>query len=101
MGSSASATYLCVRNLVGGIGPLAVAGLIGLVGLQQAMLVVPAMYLASGLLFKVAEGLYGDEMSVKAAAAAGRRAELDKQQQQQQGSQGAEGLLAQAQPAAA
>lgn len=51
MGSTASALYLCVRNLLGGLGPLMVAGLIGPLGLQHAMMVVPAMYLGSGLIF--------------------------------------------------
>lgn len=59
MGSTASALYLCVRNLVGGIGPLLVAWLIGVCGLQQAMLVVPAMYLGSGAVFLLVCGAVG------------------------------------------
>lgn len=57
IGSTASAMYLCVRNLVGGIGPLAIAGLSSVLGLQRAMLLVPGCYIASGLLFLVAEYL--------------------------------------------
>jgi MFS family permease len=55
MGSTASALYLSVRNLVGGLGPLAVAKLADVVGLQRAMLLAPACYAASGLLFLAAE----------------------------------------------
>jgi hypothetical protein len=51
MGSTASALYLCVRNLLGGLGPLMVAGLTVGCGLAWAMLVVPAMILGSGLVF--------------------------------------------------
>ncbi|GFR46597.1 hypothetical protein Agub_g8200 [Astrephomene gubernaculifera] len=71
MGSTASALYLCVRNLLGGLGPLAVAALAGgCGGLQRAMLVVvPAMYLGSGLLFAKAEELYEAEMGAKMEAA--------------------------------
>lgn len=59
MGSTASALYLCLRNLVGGLGPLVVAALIGVCGLQQAMMVVPAMYLGSGVVFaKVCMGVW-------------------------------------------
>ncbi|GLI62489.1 hypothetical protein VaNZ11_005121 [Volvox africanus] len=68
MGSTASAVYLCVRNLLGGLGPLLVAGLIGVCGLQQAMMVVPTMYLASGFIFAEAEKLYDVEMEAKAKA---------------------------------
>jgi hypothetical protein len=57
LGSTASAMYLCARNLVGGIGPLAVAKLAGPVGLQHAMLLAPACYVVSGVLFWVGEGL--------------------------------------------
>eukprot|EP00198_Chlamydomonas_reinhardtii_P005222 XP_001694558.1 predicted protein [Chlamydomonas reinhardtii] len=70
MGSTASALYLCVRNLLGGLGPLMVAGLIGPLGLQHAMMVVPAMYLGSGLIFGKAEQLYEAEMEEKARAEA-------------------------------
>jgi hypothetical protein len=55
MGSTASATYLCVRNLLGGFGPLLVARSAELGGLRNAMLVVPACYLGSGLFFSLAE----------------------------------------------
>jgi Na+-transporting methylmalonyl-CoA/oxaloacetate decarboxylase gamma subunit len=47
---------LCVhRNLVGGAGPVAVAKLAEVVGLQHAMLLAPACYVVSGLIFLVAE----------------------------------------------
>ncbi len=72
MGSTASALYLCVRNLVGGIGPLLVAWLIGVCGLQQAMLVVPAMYLGSGAVFLLVGGGGGGEGEGASFLLAGR-----------------------------
>ncbi|GLC46019.1 hypothetical protein PLESTB_001027300 [Pleodorina starrii] len=68
MGSTASALYLCVRNLVGGMGPLLVAWLIGVCGLQWAMMVVPTMYFASGVIFAKAETLYDAEVAAKIKA---------------------------------
>ncbi|KAL6776040.1 hypothetical protein ACKKBG_A19555 [Auxenochlorella protothecoides x Auxenochlorella symbiontica] len=50
-GAAASALHLCLRNLVGGVGPLAVAALAGRVGLQHAMLLVPGCFFTSGLGF--------------------------------------------------
>lgn len=60
MGASASALYLCVRNLVGGLGPLMVALLAQKLNgdLQSAMLLIPASYFVSGGLFLVAEGCF-------------------------------------------
>eukprot|EP00775_Hariotina_reticulata_P006751 gene6751-6971_t len=55
LGSTASALYLCIRNLIGGFGPVAVAKLAELVGLQRAMLLAPACYVISGLIFLLAE----------------------------------------------
>ncbi len=70
MGSTASALYLCVRNLVGGAGPLAVARLADVVGLQHAMLLAPACYAASGALFLAAElAVKAREREAAAAAA--------------------------------
>jgi hypothetical protein len=71
MGSTASALYLCVRNLVGGTGPLAVAKLAELVGLQHAMLLAPACYAASGLLFLAAEVTLAQPQGGEAAAGPG------------------------------
>lgn len=61
MGSSASALYLCIRNLVGGLGPISVALLSQQLGLQQGLMLVPAMYLASGAMFWVAERQFASE----------------------------------------
>lgn len=55
LGSTASALHLCIRNLVGGLGPIAVALLSSKVGLQLAMLLVPTCYLLSGLGLAVTE----------------------------------------------
>ena len=62
MGSSSTALYLCIRNLVGGLGPLGVALLNERLGgdLRQAMLLVPAAYLASGAMFMVAESHHAE-----------------------------------------
>lgn len=46
--------FVC-RNLIGGFGPVAVAKLAELVGLQHAMLLAPACYVVSGLIFYIAE----------------------------------------------
>jgi hypothetical protein len=83
LGSTASALYLCARNLLGGFGPLAVAKLAEPLGLQHAMLLAPACYLASGALFWVAEGVIAEEQDLKKAAEA-EAAALQQQQQQQQ-----------------
>ena len=56
LGSTASAVHLCIRNLVGGLGPIAVALLSAKVGLQLAMLLVPCCYLISGVGFLLFEG---------------------------------------------
>ena len=73
LGSTGSAVHLCIRNLVGGLGPLAVAYLASQpeVGLQAAMLLVPACYLLSGLGFVVAEAILRGEGPPPAAAAGG------------------------------
>lgn len=55
LGSTASAIHLCIRNFLGGCGPLAVAYLSPRVGLQNAMLVVPSCYIGSGIAFWYAE----------------------------------------------
>jgi hypothetical protein len=54
--------------LIGGFGPVAVAKLAEVVGLQHAMLLAPACYIVSGLIFLVAE----------------KEIEVQAQQQQQQ-----------------
>ncbi|CAL5225376.1 g8181 [Coccomyxa viridis] len=61
LGSTGSALHLCVRNFTGSLGPLAVAGLEEKVGLQKAMLVVPLMYLLSGVGFFFAERIMDTE----------------------------------------
>jgi len=77
LGSTASALYLCARNLLGGFGPLAVAKLAEPLGLQRALLLAPVCYLASGALFWVAEGVIGAEQDAAAAAAAKAREEQE------------------------
>jgi hypothetical protein len=53
--AAAVSGYCSCRNIVGGVGPVAVAKLAEVVGLQHAMLLAPACYVASGLIFLVAE----------------------------------------------
>ena len=61
LGSTGSAMHLCIRNLVGGLGPVAVAFLAGKVGLQMAMLLVPGFYLLSGVSFLATEAVIASE----------------------------------------
>ena len=57
MGSSSTALYLCIRNLVGGLGPLGVALIAERLGgdLRSAMLLIPVAYIMSGVMFVIAE----------------------------------------------
>jgi hypothetical protein len=61
LGSTGSAVHLCIRNLVGSLGPVAVALLSAKVGLQLAMLLVPCSYMASGLAFVACEAVMAAE----------------------------------------
>lgn len=63
LGSAASAAHLCIRNLIGGLGPIAVALLSGKVGLQLAMLLVPVCYIISGVGFLFFESAMAMEKS--------------------------------------
>ena len=65
LGSTGSAVHLCIRNLVGGLGPVAVAFLAGKVGLQVAMLLVPACYLLSGVSFLATEIVIANEKAAQ------------------------------------
>ena len=55
LGSTGSAVHLSIRNIIGGLGPLAVALIASETSLQKAMLLVPACYLASGVGFLITE----------------------------------------------
>lgn len=55
LGSTGSAVHLSIRNVIGGLGPLAVALIASKTDLQNAMLLVPACYLASGFGFLLTE----------------------------------------------
>lgn len=55
MQATTMSVYLCIRSLIGGLGPIAVAQLAQHWGLAHAMALLPASYLASGVLFAVAE----------------------------------------------
>jgi len=55
MSSTASAIYLSVRNIIGGLGPLAVAQLATMKDLRAALELLPLMYIFSGTMFGVAE----------------------------------------------
>lgn len=65
LGSTGSAVHLCIRNLVGGLGPIAVAFLATKVGLQMAMLLVPGCYLLSGCGFLATEAVIAAEKRKK------------------------------------
>eukprot|EP00798_Chlamydomonas_sp_ICE-L_P018172 gene18172-24604_t len=61
MGATSSALYLCVRNIVGGLGPLAVALMTNKIGLQAALYLVPISCLASGSVFVLAETFFSEK----------------------------------------
>eukprot|EP00887_Chlorella_sp_A99_P001478 scaffold8.g1478.t1 len=67
LGATASAVHLCIRNLIGGLGPIAVALLSAKVGLQLAMLLIPTCYAISGLGFMVTEPILKAEAERNAA----------------------------------
>uniref|UniRef100_A0A7R9V477 Major facilitator superfamily (MFS) profile domain-containing protein n=1 Tax=Chlamydomonas euryale TaxID=1486919 RepID=A0A7R9V477_9CHLO len=69
-GASTVSLYLCIRNLVGGLGPLGVALLAQQLDgdLRSAMLLVPAAYVASAALFAAAEAEFSGEQRAAAAA---------------------------------
>lgn len=55
LASTATAVYIGVRNMIGGLGPVAVAILSEKVGLRHAMLLAPCFFLLSGLCFAGSE----------------------------------------------
>ena len=55
LGATGSAVHLSIRNVIGGLGPLAVALIASKTDLQNAMLLVPACYLLSGCGFLITE----------------------------------------------
>lgn len=63
-------------NLVGGAGPVLVAKLAEASGLQRAMLLTPACYVVSGLLFLAAERAIEAQAAAERAAREAAAAEL-------------------------
>ena len=59
LGSTGSAVHLSIRNIIGGLGPLAIALLASKTDLQNAMLLVPTCYLLSGCGFLLTEIVAG------------------------------------------
>lgn len=55
LGATGSAVHLSIRNVIGGLGPIAVALLASKSSLQEAMLLIPACYFVSGVGFLVTE----------------------------------------------
>ena len=55
LGATGSAVHLSIRNVIGGLGPLAVALLASKSTLQEAMLLIPTCYFVSGVGFLVTE----------------------------------------------
>lgn len=62
--SSAISLHLAIRNLVGSIGPVAIAMLEHRLSLEHAMDLVPFCYLVSSLAFLVAEWKLGKKRQV-------------------------------------
>ncbi|DBB07820.1 TPA: hypothetical protein ACH3X3_009229 [Trebouxia sp. C0006] len=69
LGATGSALHLCIRNLVGGCGPLSVAFLESRfdLDLQHAMLLVPIAYAMSGLAFYGAEAVMKNDTALNGA----------------------------------
>ncbi|CAD7704215.1 unnamed protein product [Ostreobium quekettii] len=65
LASSATAANLSMRNIVAGLGPLAISVLSKRFGLQSAMLLIPSCYLLSGLAFLIAELVMADDAKSK------------------------------------
>lgn len=74
--SVAAACHLACRNLVAGLGPLAVAALAEREGLQHALLLVPACYTLSGIGFYFADYKL-QETKRTAATALGKTKSMD------------------------
>lgn len=78
LGSTASAVNLCVRMMAGAAGPVGIAMLSHEVGLQYAMLLIPACHLAAGLGLAATEVVIENEKektkAVKHAVLAGHTA---------------------------
>lgn len=55
LGATGSAVHLSIRNVIGGLGPLAVALLASKSTLQEAMLLIPTCYFVSGVGFLITE----------------------------------------------
>ena len=53
--ATAMSVYLCVRNVIGGMGPLAIAQISSSWDLQHALELLPIMYVLSGGMFYLAE----------------------------------------------
>eukprot|EP00197_Chlamydomonas_leiostraca_P004774 CAMPEP_0202869508 /NCGR_PEP_ID=MMETSP1391-20130828/12490_1 /ASSEMBLY_ACC=CAM_ASM_000867 /TAXON_ID=1034604 /ORGANISM="Chlamydomonas leiostraca, Strain SAG 11-49" /LENGTH=662 /DNA_ID=CAMNT_0049549835 /DNA_START=458 /DNA_END=2443 /DNA_ORIENTATION=+ len=70
--ATAMSLYLCIRNVIGGLGPIAVAKLAEGWGLAPAMAVLPATYLASGAIFVIAEQAQKQRQLQEAAQGAAR-----------------------------
>ncbi|PSC74268.1 DNA replication complex GINS PSF1 [Micractinium conductrix] len=68
LGSTASAVHLGVRGLAGALGPLGIAWLSSKVGLQDAMLLIPACHLLSGLGLAATERILAAEKAQAKAA---------------------------------
>ncbi|KAL6752698.1 hypothetical protein V8C86DRAFT_566079 [Haematococcus lacustris] len=86
LASTAISLYLCLRNLVGGLGPLAIAQLAQQWDLQRALQTLPLMYALSAGLFFLAERL--------AAVPQQQEEQVLGQQEQQQGEgQGSAGVV--------
>ncbi|KAL4426365.1 hypothetical protein ABPG77_004659 [Micractinium sp. CCAP 211/92] len=61
LGSTAGALNLCVRGLAGALGPVGIAQLSAHVGLQNAMMLIPACHVAAGLSLAATEGVIAEE----------------------------------------
>ena len=63
--TTAAAFHLCVRNLVGGLGPLVVSAVAADHGIQRALLLAPAAYVLSAATFFWAGGLVQEHEALR------------------------------------
>lgn len=75
--TTATASHLCARNLLGGLGPLVASAVGAKYGLQQALLIAPVAYLLSAAAFWYAELLVRREVEGRLVCALCTEDEID------------------------
>jgi hypothetical protein len=68
--TTAVASHLCARNLIGGLGPVVASALSTSVGLQTALLIAPVSYMLSAVGFGQADKLVREQSARSSSPAA-------------------------------